>query len=397
MNDRAFVEELTWRLSADEDGASIVGTGDIRRWPDNALEELLRLRVFGLHTPAQSIVCPGCDDGHLEDVERVTDTGGLTHLVIRCARHGRVEVQPETLLRWRLDRRAFAVALGRMLGASREPGRLDGGRGWVLRVSDPGGAEREICLDCSPQGNVTSAFGVFLVASSARLPAPGVLPLSAILAWDGAALSVDRGELDRCLARRAVVGREQSGYIFRRDGAVWELAFGGNPFRMNQAKGIGYIATLLGQPGAAIAASELEVPMMVSGTTGTDQSLSIASGKAQPVIDAKTLSALAAKLEEIDEQISAVHESGDIERLEALLDERAGYENYRRSSVGLAGRPRSFGTPDKQTASRVQRAIHRSIDAIRVHEPAMALHLSKSITTGYEVVYQPVAPIDWSL
>lgn len=397
MNGHEWLRDLLWRLSAEDGLADAIGPDELADWPEGAFDELIRLRVLRQHTAAGRIVCPDCDDGHVEDVEVAEDSHGVTHLVIRCPHSGRVEVAEAALKRWRLERRAFAMALAGMVGATGEPKRLEGGRSWSLGVVDASSGPYDVWLDCSPGGTPNTADGVVVLAAGPSARGDGVVQLRDLLAWNGAALSVDRDVFARALARRAPTAAADSGYAFRRDGDLWELAFAGSHFRMRDLKGLGYIAALLQHPGEPIPVSRFEAPMAVSGEATGDRSLSSGSSSAQPVIDAETLKAVAAKIADLDEHIAAARDSGDIERVGELLDERGRYEQYQQSSIGLAGRTRTFTTSDRRSASRVQRVVRTAIEAIGKHDQAMALHLDQSVTTGYELTYRPSTPLDWSM
>ena len=70
-----------------------------------------------------------------------------------------------------------------------------------------------------------------------------------------------RGERARVLAARgqpaAAEANGTDGSVFRRDGDVWTLAFGGRTTALKDAKGLRDLAVLLAAPGREVAAADL--------------------------------------------------------------------------------------------------------------------------------------------
>ena len=117
--------ELLWRFSSSEDGARIVGSEDVKGWPEGMFAELERLGMLAEHTPASRVTCPACELGHVEEIE-FSGNGDVPHAVIRCPEFGRADIEIGALRRWRLHDETLTRHLQRL----REPVAVSDVLGW---------------------------------------------------------------------------------------------------------------------------------------------------------------------------------------------------------------------------------------------------------------------------
>jgi ribosome-associated translation inhibitor RaiA len=183
---------------------------DLRRWPADTADRLIGLGLLRLTTSATHVMCPACDEGHVEEVIPRQGDDGNVRFFIRCPEALRVEV-PENLLRqWTVDFDALAAALARALSLKAHLKALVPGRLWRLGKTPWQGANREVLLARGlgwPDGRtVTCQIGpngrpVVLVPEQAptdavwsgRPPAVVVLGQVTTLGEDG--LEVDAADL----------------------------------------------------------------------------------------------------------------------------------------------------------------------------------------------------------
>ena len=89
-------------------GEAVFSREDIVRWPEGDFESTLREGLLVEAAPADEVVCPGCEEACLEDVEFVRgDKPEETRAYVICGQRddiGRVQIPMEMLDRWAVNR-----------------------------------------------------------------------------------------------------------------------------------------------------------------------------------------------------------------------------------------------------------------------------------------------------
>ncbi|MCV2489203.1 hypothetical protein OF117_07485 [Geodermatophilus sp. YIM 151500] len=170
-----------------------------------------------------------------------------------------------------------------------------------------------------------------------------------------------------------------------RDGEMWRVRFGSASAHLRDAKGLADLHTLLTRPGRDVHVLELVGAGHVERDTGT-------------LLDGAARAAYRHRLEELDSDLAAARDDGDLGRLQRLDHERAALLVELRRATGLAGRARSLGSGTAERArktvtSRLREAIHR-IDTVI---PELGTHLDRSVITGTTCRYEPTAGVEWRL
>lgn len=100
-------------------GEAVFGREDIAAWPKGDFEEALRIGLLEEAAPAEEVVCPGCEEACLEDVEYVYgERPEDTRAYVICGKRddiGRVPIPLEMLDRWAVNK-SRAESLRRGMG-----------------------------------------------------------------------------------------------------------------------------------------------------------------------------------------------------------------------------------------------------------------------------------------
>jgi hypothetical protein len=187
---------------------------------------------------------------------------------------------------------------------------------------------------------------------------------------------------------------------------MWEIAYQGEPFYLEDLKGLSYIHHLLSRPRRHLASLELEnatsgVSSAPAGSPDEQRGLEVTPDgtQAHPVIDSKTKAACEHRLKEIAELLPAVEQRRDEAEASKLRAERDEIRAYLKQSIGLHGKPRTFTDEGELARQRVQKNIKKAIECIAKRSLDLAELLDEHIKTGYKCEYSvdPRSEIPWEL
>jgi tetratricopeptide (TPR) repeat protein len=161
---------------------------------------------------------------------------------------------------------------------------------------------------------------------------------------------------------------------FRREGDYWTIAYSAPPFRLKDAKGLGYIATLLRSPGREVAC------LVLAGGAQT--------GDAGEVLDERARAEYRRRIAELEAvRVADPAAQGEMDALSAQLS----------SGVGLGGRSRKTASAAERARVNVRNAITSALNAIRMNDEPLWRHLANAIKTGTFCSYAPDRPLGWEL
>ncbi|MET8832729.1 AAA family ATPase [Micromonospora sp. NPDC004540] len=191
---------------------------------------------------------------------------------------------------------------------------------------------------------------------------------------------------DRTGEAEATTGPE-----FRRDGAVWRLAYGGTVVHLPDAKGLHDLRLLLGRPGVDVPAVELLDPaagpeLVAARRLGGD-----------PVLDDEAKARYRRHLQRLDDEIDQAAARGDDRKVAALDAERTALLAELRAAAGLAGRTRRLGDEAERARKAVTARIRDTLRRLDDRHPALAEHLRATVSTGSSCRYLPTEPVPWRL
>jgi tetratricopeptide (TPR) repeat protein len=197
--------------------------------------------------------------------------------------------------------------------------------------------------------------------------------------------------------------------FFRREGDYWTIAYEGKTARLKDAKGLHYIAHLLGHPGEEIRA--LDLVCRVSGVTreSTDvpgsidlsrtETFAADLGHAGETLDAQAKADYQRRLTELEEELEEAREFKDEERIAKAEDEKEALGRELRGAIGLAGRDRRSASATERGRIAVTKAIRLSLNKIAENDASLGKLLSTTIKTGTVCAYIPDYrfPVSWRL
>jgi CheY-like chemotaxis protein len=192
---------------------------------------------------------------------------------------------------------------------------------------------------------------------------------------------------------------EATDAIFRREGDYWTLAYHGTVCRLKDAKGLHYLAVLLGRPGEACHVGTLVTAVdhpqappaaTTSATLHADQQLRVGGlGDAGAVLDAQAKAAYKRRLDELQADLAEAQRFQDLARAARVHAEIDFLTAELAAAVGLGGRDRRAASSAERARLMVTKAIKAALHKIRASHPALGHHLATSITTGTFCTYTP--------
>ena len=184
---------------------------------------------------------------------------------------------------------------------------------------------------------------------------------------------------------------EPSGAVFRFDGRVWTLTYGGRTVHMPDAKGLRDLHRLLGSPGTPIPAVALQAP------EGGEAVAAARRMGGDEVLDERAREGYRRRLEVLDEEIDRAAARGDDRRAAEYDRERAALLEELRAAAGLAGRTRRLGDEAERARKAVTARIRDTLRRLDRHHPELAGHLRASVSTGSSCLYRPDPAVPWRL
>ena len=181
-------------------------------WPRLAFNQLIEAGILRRGVTLDSVVCPNCDEGHVEPVMPRSNGNDRVEYFIRCPESLRVPIPSELLQTWTIDFDGVARAVAKPMSLKGKLRALVRGRLWSLGRTDWKGTKREVMLARGlndPDGaSIAARIGptarpIVLVAHTCpdeRIwpgVAPPVVPLSRNVDWSDGGLELDTGLMFR--------------------------------------------------------------------------------------------------------------------------------------------------------------------------------------------------------
>ena len=174
--------------------------------------------------------------------------------------------------------------------------------------------------------------------------------------------------------------------MFRREGALWTIAYERHAVQMPELKGFRDIAHLLGHPGEEFHCMTL---------SGRDNSGGATA--ASDVLDERARRAYQARISELRAEIEEATDANDAGRAVRVQDELDALVAEIGRATGLGGRARKLGNPAERARSAVTWRIRNAVKRLAAVHPALGRHLENSLQTGIFCRYSPERPTDWEV
>jgi hypothetical protein len=229
------------------------------------------------------------------------------------------------------------------------------------------------------------------------LPPGSALGMAAVAEGIGA---LRAGETAAAPPARAEAAAEVSGNLFRREGEYWTVRYEGAVARLRDAKGLRYLARLLGDPGREFHAVDMAAAgSPAGGRAWADGDLRVRPdlGDAGELLDAKAKVAYKARLEELAAELEEADRFHDAGRAAAAAAERDFLVGELARAVGLGRRDRRAASHAERARLNVTRAIRAAMANLARASPPLGRHLAATVRTGRYCSYtpDPRAPITW--
>jgi tetratricopeptide (TPR) repeat protein len=202
----------------------------------------------------------------------------------------------------------------------------------------------------------------------------------------GVRLAGLRGDADEegGVARTSAVAGPVDQPVFRKEGDVWLLRFGGLALQLIDMKGFHDLAELIAHPQEPIHC--LDLAGRAADSCGEDA-----------VLDTRARRELTARAQALQQEIEEAEKLNDAGRREGAREELERIVETLSQALGLAGKSRRLGGTVERARTAVTWRIRSAIrKAVAVH-PALGRHLENSVRTGTYCTYAPEKKVDWVL
>jgi hypothetical protein len=194
--------------------------------------------------------------------------------------------------------------------------------------------------------------------------------------------------------------------LLRREGEYWTVRYEGSVARLRDAKGLGYLARLLSDPGREFHAVDLAAAGSPAARPGPSGKRARAGGElrvrpdlgdAGELLDARAKAAYRARLDELEAELEEADRFNDAGRAAQACAERDFLLDELARAVGLGGRGRRAASHAERARLNVTRAIRAAMANLARANPSLGRHLSATVRTGRYCSYtpDPRAPITW--
>jgi hypothetical protein len=170
--------------------------------------------------------------------------------------------------------------------------------------------------------------------------------------------------------------------LFRRDGDVWQVAYGGEATTVRASKGMADLARLLATPGREVHCLELAGSGLAEDGTGE-------------VLDATARRAYEERLRELQADLDDAEDAHDRARAERARADIDTLVDHLTAALGLGGRSRRAAGAAERARSTVTQRIRSTIRHLDATHPRLGRHLRSSVQTGTFCSYTPESPVDW--
>jgi len=173
-----------------------------------------------------------------------------------------------------------------------------------------------------------------------------------------------------------------------RDGKWWVASFDGTTVRLQDTKGLRYVAALVARPGVEQHALDL-VDRVEGVAAGGGEPDRRALGDAGAVLDARARAAYRHRIEQLRAQADDALAAGRLETAEAHQAELDQLVGQLAQAFGLGGRSRRAASAAERARLNVTRALRAAIAKVTDAIPDAGAALDRRVRTGLYCAYEP--------
>ncbi len=172
-----------------------------------------------------------------------------------------------------------------------------------------------------------------------------------------------------------------------RDGKWWVASCGGSTVRLQNTKGLRYLAELVARPG--VERHVLDLVDRIEGVAPAGGPDRRALGDAGEVLDARARVAYRHRIEELRAEADEALAAGRLETAEAVQEELDAARHQLASAFGLGGRSRRAASAVERARLNVTRALRAAIARLSEAMPGAGDVLDRRVRTGLYCAYDP--------
>jgi tetratricopeptide (TPR) repeat protein len=174
-----------------------------------------------------------------------------------------------------------------------------------------------------------------------------------------------------------------------READFWTWDFEGRVLRVQDSRGVSYLALLLGEPGRDRLALDL--------ASGGPAPLQQDAGEG--VLDAEARASYRRRIEELREDLDEAERHDDLGRTEKLRAELDTLTQELTAALGLGGRSRRLDPTQERARQSVTKAIRTAIRKLGDEHESLGRYLSNTIRTGTVCRFDPDPgrPVNWRI
>jgi hypothetical protein len=181
--------------------------------------------------------------------------------------------------------------------------------------------------------------------------------------------------------------------IFRRENDFWLLGYEEKVSRVRHRKGLALIFRLLQKPHEAI--HVVELASMAEQHHSEAELQELKTRDMGPLLDSAAKDSYRERARDLREELEQARQFNDLGRVAKVEEELQFLTRELARAINLFGRDRAHGSSAERARLRVTNAIKYAITRITTEHEPLALHLNKTIKTGFYCVYRPDVRLDW--
>lgn len=177
---------------------------------------------------------------------------------------------------------------------------------------------------------------------------------------------------------------------FCQEGDYWTISYHGTVFRLNNIRGLHYIAHLLQHPHQEFHVFDLvALGRKPASRQSVSRPLPGDLGNAGDLLDAQARNAYKQRLQELRQDLAEAQRCNDEGRGETVQREIDALLGQLAAAVGMGGHSRQAASHAERARVNVTHGIRTALTRIAAHSPSLAHELTTTLKTGLFCVYTP--------